>query len=324
MAVEPSANTTGTDVFKMLDVLAALDSSQTEPVHSPADLYQYDPLPTSTSIRLVNVLERDGSSGLIKCSIQTVDLVDRPHYNCLSYTWGNPMPDGSLSPEEVATYSADNKKPILCNGKLLFVTRNLHDVLERLPNWKCPKMQEPPDIEGKDKSLYWVSDGMIPGELAKLSGLRWQQMVRLPRRASSGHHEQMDEEKHNPIWIDAICINQGDLDERSAQVRIMGRIYQSAQIVFAWLGREDADVDEALKVFDSLVFERYDEKMKFFDLQTALKVDKKEAKNLLEIPRYSRAQWKACCMFLQRNWFARLWVLQEASSSPPKPITTLV
>ncbi|KAL1875267.1 hypothetical protein Daus18300_003338, partial [Diaporthe australafricana] len=39
-----------------------------------------------------------------------------------------------------------------------------------------------------------------------------------------------------PIWIDAICINQADLAERSQQVAIMGSIYSGADCVLSWLG----------------------------------------------------------------------------------------
>ncbi|KAK8022102.1 heterokaryon incompatibility protein-domain-containing protein [Apiospora rasikravindrae] len=38
------------------------------------------------------------------------------------------------------------------------------------------------------------------------------------------------------IWIDAICINQLDLTERSEQVRLMRSIYQQASGVIVWLG----------------------------------------------------------------------------------------
>lgn len=38
------------------------------------------------------------------------------------------------------------------------------------------------------------------------------------------------------IWIDAICINQTDLDERSAQVAIMRHVYESATAVLVYLG----------------------------------------------------------------------------------------
>lgn len=38
------------------------------------------------------------------------------------------------------------------------------------------------------------------------------------------------------MWIDAICINQLDLNERASQVRMMGLIYSRATQVVAWLG----------------------------------------------------------------------------------------
>lgn len=45
-------------------------------------------------------------------------------------------------------------------------------------------------------------------------------------------------------WIDAICINQGDLDERSTQVLMMGDIYASASLVVAWLGPTREGVED--------------------------------------------------------------------------------
>lgn len=42
--------------------------------------------------------------------------------------------------------------------------------------------------------------------------------------------------RHRTIWIDAICINQLDLQERAAQVTMMGDIYASATCVNVWLG----------------------------------------------------------------------------------------
>ncbi|KXT18226.1 hypothetical protein AC579_2895 [Pseudocercospora musae] len=46
------------------------------------------------------------------------------------------------------------------------------------------------------------------------------------------------------LWIDAICINQNDLDERARQIRLMGRIYNRARKVLIWLG--DADEPETV------------------------------------------------------------------------------
>ncbi|KAF2496771.1 hypothetical protein BU16DRAFT_458540 [Lophium mytilinum] len=38
------------------------------------------------------------------------------------------------------------------------------------------------------------------------------------------------------IWIDSICINQNDLQERNHQVSAMGQLYSSAAEVIVWLG----------------------------------------------------------------------------------------
>ena len=54
-----------------------------------------------------------------------------------------------------------------------------------------------------------------------------------------------------PIWIDAVCINQEDIAERSEQVAMMGEIYKRAARVVVWLGKSEphADVVWASKTF---------------------------------------------------------------------------
>ncbi|KAI0420321.1 heterokaryon incompatibility protein-domain-containing protein [Xylaria grammica] len=41
-----------------------------------------------------------------------------------------------------------------------------------------------------------------------------------------------------PLWVDAICINQQDIDERARQVAYMRLVYQHASRVVVWLGPE--------------------------------------------------------------------------------------
>ncbi|KAF8859326.1 heterokaryon incompatibility, partial [Acephala macrosclerotiorum] len=45
-------------------------------------------------------------------------------------------------------------------------------------------------------------------------------------------------EKWRLVWIDAICVNQEDLDERSQQVMLMRNIYSPARRVIVWLGED--------------------------------------------------------------------------------------
>ncbi|KAF1360622.1 hypothetical protein EJ07DRAFT_115421, partial [Lizonia empirigonia] len=60
------------------------------------------------------------------------------------------------------------------------------------------------------------------------------------------------------FWADSICINQGDVNERSSQVRLMNTIYRSAGMVIIWLGPAADDSDVA--------FERMKEWSERFDV----------------------------------------------------------
>lgn len=50
------------------------------------------------------------------------------------------------------------------------------------------------------------------------------------------------------IWIDAVCINQEDLEERAQQVAMMGSIYSRAEMVHVWLDDYVLGLDEALRL----------------------------------------------------------------------------
>jgi hypothetical protein len=48
-------------------------------------------------------------------------------------------------------------------------------------------------------------------------------------------------DKSRVLWIDAMCINQRDIVERSQQVKRMAMIYSKAERVVVWLGLESND-----------------------------------------------------------------------------------
>jgi hypothetical protein len=63
-------------------------------------------------------------------------------------------------------------------------------------------------------------------------------------------------DKTKPLWVDAICINQADISERNAQIRLMSNIYRSALCVLAYVGAEsetDALAFDALTMFYDLI-----------------------------------------------------------------------
>jgi hypothetical protein len=48
------------------------------------------------------------------------------------------------------------------------------------------------------------------------------------------------------IWVDAICINQEDNDEKTDQIRLMGELYSLAERAYVWLGYGDENSDKAM------------------------------------------------------------------------------
>ncbi|KAI0534226.1 heterokaryon incompatibility protein-domain-containing protein, partial [Xylaria digitata] len=56
----------------------------------------------------------------------------------------------------------------------------------------------------------------------------------------------------NLLWVDALCINQEDLNEKAHQVALMGDIYHSAAQVVAWLGDEDDYTQLAIQTIEEI------------------------------------------------------------------------
>jgi hypothetical protein len=54
------------------------------------------------------------------------------------------------------------------------------------------------------------------------------------------------------IWIDFLCINQSDTEEKCWQVALMGNIYRQAQKVIAWLGPADDSSDAVMDYLNEL------------------------------------------------------------------------
>ncbi|GIZ41578.1 hypothetical protein CKM354_000487700 [Cercospora kikuchii] len=55
------------------------------------------------------------------------------------------------------------------------------------------------------------------------------------------------------LWIDGICINQGDVHEKTAQVTMMREIYEKAEQTIVWLGEEADDSRMALEMCNRMV-----------------------------------------------------------------------
>lgn len=103
------------------------------------------------------------------------------------------------------------------------------------------------------------------------------------------------------LWVDAICINQQDKVEKTAQVSRMHEIYSAASNVCIWLGVGEidpetgtVDPDETEETFDfirqMLSLRRLDQLV--------------QSEDHIDL-------WLAFVRLMRNRWFSRRWVVQE-------------
>ncbi|KAF2127469.1 HET-domain-containing protein [Dothidotthia symphoricarpi CBS 119687] len=108
--------------------------------------------------------------------------------------------------------------------------------------------------------------------------------------------------KKEYYWIDQICINQRDLNEKARQVSMMDKIYKSARQVIAWLGPEDPFTKEAvrtIKYLACLIADLQDKQVERF-------LSKVQQEGPVDIK-----MWDALGAVINRAYFNRAWILQE-------------
>lgn len=121
------------------------------------------------------------------------------------------------------------------------------------------------------------------------------------------------------LWVDAICINQGNMAERSHQVQMMWPIYKSAETVLVWLGPREPN--------DGIVWaiQDFTPRLRGFVLSEAKglfedkDIDLSDEIFIQNLGQADCLRWRGCYLdcfefFMKCNWFSRGWVVQEVLS----------
>jgi hypothetical protein len=115
-------------------------------------------------------------------------------------------------------------------------------------------------------------------------------------------------EPHRPLWIDAICLNQADHEEKAVHVPLMGEIYENAKRTLVWLGDAADDSDLAMDSLPGLLNIVQTMEPNEFRPHVSAWPD-----ILLKyrLPAVGEPVWHALQALFSRQWFYRLWTLQE-------------
>ncbi|KAF2137710.1 uncharacterized protein K452DRAFT_301685 [Aplosporella prunicola CBS 121167] len=363
--------------------------------------FQYKPLPDENHIRVLKILRNE--EGLIHCTMKNISMQDELHarpYHCLSYTWGNPHADGNFYQtnfEARAKGYQAKEWPIVCDGQLLLVHKNLYDALNQMPKDAWANRLNRKDKDGRSLIHFWAETGgeFVPSNevdksqafqaLARLgqddivgstlaagadinvldaqgkSVLHYaaangklgilQSLVKAGvdinheddngqtalELAAEGDHidvvsylmeildirdsEQtavepvsLPERPDDWIWIDAICINQEDSQEKASQIAIMDAIYSEAAFIKVWLGESDAFTETAVTLVNKLdaasgKFEKSD------IIPYGMNENQNETFLKANLPVIRASEWLALGGLYRRQWFRRAWVFQELVSA---------
>lgn len=113
------------------------------------------------------------------------------------------------------------------------------------------------------------------------------------------------------IWVDAVCINQDDEDEKSHQIQLMGAIYSRASSVISWLGPDNnGEMASAIIAIQSIeyVVESTPDWLKDLEWMQDYPLLREVDHNIEDIPNKA---WKSLEIFFSAPYWGRVWVLQE-------------
>lgn len=131
------------------------------------------------------------------------------------------------------------------------------------------------------------------------------------------HLRYPDRPRH--MWIDSLCIDQGNMEERGRQVANMSHIYWNAPRVVVWLGPEDDDSDLALETLED-IGSRIEVDWKLARITGVTELDDEQwGEDATYLP-LSGEQATAILGLMQRPWFERIWIRQEVFQANEKSL----
>ena len=125
--------------------------------------------------------------------------------------------------------------------------------------------------------------------------------------------------KARSLWVDAICINQSDVEEKSRQIPLMKYIYELATQVVIWLGLEDDSTGRGLELIQQAAHCLRRETGQRLPLPSKHAIfperfdDEVSTKKRGFPSSWNLGEWNSVVGILNRAWFSRSWITQESA-----------
>lgn len=118
------------------------------------------------------------------------------------------------------------------------------------------------------------------------------------------------------IWIDQVCIDQDNHEDKEFSIPLMGRIFEQAQEVIAWLGESNNGAPAGLNLLSILgetLSDRTDHHQWVAKVNRLLKDTGRSPSPDIVTMLFdlTSKSWQEAASLIRRPWFRRLWVVQE-------------
>jgi hypothetical protein len=123
-------------------------------------------------------------------------------------------------------------------------------------------------------------------------------------------------DKPRTLWIDSICINQENADEKGHQVGMMCQTCTKTFRNLIWLGPYDATFVTSINAMEAILQEIATETRNYADFQELVVEQVNHSDQFSKTTLSNTVNCLAFLPLLDNPWFSRLWIVQEASLAP--------
>ncbi|CAA9967087.1 HET domain containing protein [Pyrenophora teres f. maculata] len=141
------------------------------------------------------------------------------------------------------------------------------------------------------------------GQLLKVTGTLRDALAMLANAINLPHMPKIP----SYYWVDSLCVDQQNIEERNTQVAQMAHVFRKAEGVVVWLGKEDEYIKDAITTMQRIsTISETD-----WPLVPYTSFYNPKESHLIRSTNLTYYHWLGFIVLINRPWFKRAWVVQE-------------